>query len=40
MINEVKEANTGRLKATTFIDDEKGNLLAVMFHAEVDNTSD
>lgn len=40
MINEAKEANTGRLKAMAFIDDEKGNLIAVMFHAEVDNTSE
>ena len=40
MINEAKEANTGRLKATAFIDDEKGNILAVRFHAELDNTSE
>ncbi len=40
MINEEKEANTNRVKSMAFIDDEKGNLLAVMFHAEVDNTSE
>ena len=39
MINEEKEANTNRVKSMAFID-EKGNLLAVMLHAEVDNTSD
>lgn len=39
MINEEKEANTNRVKSMAFID-EKGNLLAVMFHAEVDNTSE
>lgn len=34
---EANEVNTDRVKATAFIDDEKGNILDVLFHAEFDH---
>ena len=37
MTNEANEVNTDRVKATAFIDDEKGDILAVMFHADFDH---
>ena len=35
MTNVANEVNTGRVKATAFIEDEKGNILDVLFHAEI-----